>query len=187
MIVVLKKHVSSAEWQGTWNILTKKNGYSILESDTGERHAAWTPYRQKGAGTDESKKDHPRTCNRPPGRCGDAALVPAEDGDSAGKLPIDGRHGRRELGRRDVDRRPGAEGTAVGAAVCVPHPPVPVAAGNGFSAGAGAEVWRLCKNRGLSAGHGPADRVLYRVSDPAVHGNLHRYFHPKALEADGPR
>ena len=75
----------------------------------------------------------------------------------------------------------------VGAAVCVPHPPVPVAAGNGFSAGAGAEVWRLCKNRGLSAGHGPADRVLYRVSDPAVHGNLHRYFHPKALEADGPR
>ena len=67
------------------------------------------------------------------------------------------------------------------------HPPVPVAAGNGFSAGAGAEVWRLCKNRGLSAGHGPADRVLYRVSDPAVHGNLHRYFHPKALEADGPR
>ena len=39
----------------------------------------------------------------------------------------------------------------------------------------------------LSAGHGPADRVLYRVSDPAVHGNLHRYFHPKALEADGPR
>ena len=61
------------------------------------------------------------------------------------------------------------------------------AAGNGFSAGAGAEVWRLCKNRGLSAGHGPADRVLYRVSDPAVHGNLHRYFHPKALEADGPR
>ena len=31
------------------------------------------------------------------------------------------------------------------------------------------------------------DRVLYRVSDPAVHGNLHRYFHPKALEADGPR
>ena len=71
--------------------------------------------------------------------------------------------------------------------LCVPHPPVPVAAGNGFSAGAGAEVWRLCKNRGLSAGHGPADRVLYRVSDPAVHGNLHRYFHPKALEADGPR
>lgn len=56
MIVVLKKHVSSTEWQWTWNILTKKNGYSILESDTGERHAAWTPYRQKGAGTDESKK-----------------------------------------------------------------------------------------------------------------------------------
>lgn len=56
-----------------------------------------------------------------------------------------------------------------------------------FPPGAGAEVWRLCKNRGLSAGHGPADRVLYRVSDPAVHGNLHRYFHPKALEADGPR
>ena len=39
----------------------------------------------------------------------------------------------------------------------------------------------------LKFGHGPADRVLYRVSDPAVHGNLHRYFHPKALEADGPR
>ena len=88
--------MSSAEWQGTQNILTKKNRYSILESDTGERHAAWTPYRQKGAGTDESKKDHPRTCNRPPGRCGDAALVPAEDGDSAGKLPID------EIGRAHV-------------------------------------------------------------------------------------
>lgn len=62
MIVVLEKHVSSAEWQGTRNILTKKNRYSILESDTGERHAAWTPYRQKGAGTDESKKNH--TCSR---------------------------------------------------------------------------------------------------------------------------